>query len=358
MESTLIQGCDKPTPRFSTMSKPDLSSYEPRVPRMRPRDWRVSMVIGLLASNLAGFAATALLVLLLHQDWSKLGDLGSWTSGTLAFSNFFIIPIGMGLVASYFWQDIPDRSYKMIGCGLGLANLVVTLLAAYAIFKEGVICLVMASPILGTFMLFGEAMGRRLWKKSTFFAVSLLPLLAVILVSDGIAPHEFATTATTDYHSSAPPPALWRYVANYPKNPHPSGWWMWSMGAPMPIKSTGSSVTGGRRDCEMSGGVHVGQLVTNAVPNRRLDFLIDEQPEHPEISRHLIFERGRIELIPDGGGGTVLRATSWYQLKVFPANYFNYWAAAVMHETHWRVFSWMDELAQKDRRKDSARRRA
>lgn len=330
------------------MSKPDLSPYEPRLPRMRPRDWRLSILVGCLVSNLLGFAATGLLVLLLTRNWAQFGDIGSWTAGTIAFSNFFIIPLGMGIVASYFWRDIPERSYRSIGCGLIVLNLVASLVGAGFVLKEGVVCLIMASPILGLMMALGVSVGRNLWKKTTFFSVSLLPLLAMILVSDGIAPHQFTTATTTDFHSSAPPQALWKYVANYPANPHPSNWWLWSMGVAMPVKSTGSARVGGRRDCELSGGVRVGQRITAADRNRRLDFVIDQQPQHPEISRHMIFQRGRIQLIPDGHGGTILRATSWYQLKVFPANYFNLWAAAVMHATHLRVFSWMDELARRD----------
>ena len=326
--------------------------------RLRPQSQSAANFMGYLVSQIVGFGALGLVTLIFsHFDFQKLSDLGSWTAGILGFSQFFLVPFGMGIVASYFWIN-PEKNdtagfltqgkrlnaYRPIH-GSSFLNTLLSCVGAGFVLKEGVICLLMASPNLWAFMDLGVQTGAHFWRKNPFLGVSLVPLLLLVVFAEAGRSQPKTFVVSTDFHARASPAALWQYTANYPRNPHPPGWWLYRLGLPAPLQSTGAAEVGGRRDCVLDGGVKIGEKVVVAERNRKLEFVIDRQPQHPEIAHHFILERGRIELFPDGQGGTLLRGTSWYRLNVAPVAYFDLWGAQIVHQTHLRVFRWMEELA-------------
>lgn len=199
---------------------------------------------------------------------------------------------------------------------------------------------------------FGMIAGQYFWRKNPVLSVSLVPLFLLLIFAEAGRSQSQTFVVTTRFHSSAAPQSLWRYTANYPRNPHAARWWLYQMGLPAPLQSIGAPVVGGRRDCKLSGEVSIGEKIVVAQPSKKLEFIIDRQPQHPEIVRHFVLERGRIELSSDGQGGTWLQGTSWYHLNVAPVGYFNWWSSQVVHQTHERVFMWMDELARRDETND------
>ena len=340
------------------MPKDDNYNWEDQVGarryRLRPRDIKRSRLVGLLVSQLAGLGALALVTLFFnHFDWNKMSELANWTGGVLGFSQFLLIPFGMGFVAAYFWfspEVAPGKKtveWKPVA-GAALINTAVACLSAALVLREGAICLVMVSPLLWIFMSMGLSAGQHFWRVNPMLSVSLVPIFLLIVFAEAGRTSSQTFAVTTRYHSSAAPQTLWRYTANYPRNLHPPRWWLYRIGLPAPMQSNGAPIVGGRRDCELSGGVTIGEKIVVAEPSKQLEFVIDRQPQHPEITRHFVLERGRIELAPDGRGGTWLTGTSWYHLNVAPVGYFNWWSAQVVHQTHERVFSWMDELAHRD----------
>ncbi len=329
--------------------------------RLRPKNPRAAIWMGYLVSQVVGFGAIALVTFIFTNfDFAKLGDLGSWTAGILGFSQFLLIPFGMGMVASYFWLDTLRISVTATelknGAALtrkvplvGLESFINTSLACFGAFfvlREGTICLLMASPILWLFMWLGMITGDKFWRKNPFLGVSLAPLFLLLVFAEASRPQTQVFRVSTQFHSKAAPEKLWKYTANYPRNPRAAQWWLYRLGLPAPMESTGIAKVGGRRDCLLSGGVDIGEKIVVADQCRRLEFVIDKQPVHPEITRHFVLLRGRIDLQDDGQGGTILTGTSWYRLNVAPVAYFGLWSDAVVHQTHLRVFGWMDELAQ------------
>lgn len=341
------------------------------VVRLRPKNRRWAIFAGYVVSQTVGFGAIALVTLIFSQfNWNRMGDLATWTAGILGFSQFLLIPFGMGFVAAYFWLDTlkvstaghpsdpPMEGFKgkrPATAGVAALNSLLSCLGAVLFLREGAICLLMAFPLLWCFMSLGVAVGHHFWRKNPFLGVSLVPLFLILVWAEATHPQTQTFAVSTEFHSRASPAALWKYTANYPRNPHPPQFWLYKIGVPMPLQSTGRAVVGGRRDCLLSGGVSIGEKIVVAQPNRRLEFVIDRQPQHPEIVHHFVLERGRIELLPDGRGGTVLRGTSWYRLNVAPTAYFDWWSAAIVHRTHTRVFGWMDELARRDEKRKRAR---
>lgn len=326
---------------------------------LRPQNPKWAMFAGYAVSQVVGLGALALVTVIFAQfNWNRMGDLGSWTGGMLGFSQFLLIPFGMGMVAAYFWLDwfkiaATDSALKKAQAikremKATAFNTILACLGAGMVLREGATGLLMMFPVLWLFMWLGVQVGEHFWRKNPFLSVSLVPLFLLLVWAEATHPQTQTFAVSTEFYSRAAPQSLWRYTANYPRNPHPANWWLYRMGLPAPLQSTGKAIVGGRRDCILSGGVSIGEKIVVAVPHRRLEFVIDRQPQHPEIVHHFVLERGRIELIPDGRGGTILKGTSWYRLNVAPVAYFDLWSAAIVHQTHARVFGWMDELARRD----------
>lgn len=312
--------------------------------KLRPQSKILSVIAGYIVSQVVGIGALAVVTLFFSAfDVSRLGDFAQWTAGILGFSQFFLIPFGMGFVASYFWLDIYSTNR---GVAATFFNTCLSCVGAAMVLREGVICLIMAFLFLWGAMVVGYFSGNHFWRKNPFLSASLVPIFLLLFWTEATFPATQDFSASTDFHSKAPPAALWRYTASYPRNVQPTQGWLFALGMPAPSECSGSPNVGGRRDCGLTGGVSVGSRVVEAETNRSIEFVFDRQPKHPEITHHFILQRGRIDLIPDGQGGTIIRGTSWYRLNVAPVAYFRWWSDSVVHQTHWRVFQWMDELAR------------
>ncbi len=230
----------------------------------------------------------------------------------------------------------------------------VDLVGGVAVLREGVICLIMAAPILLAITAIGYIIGRLLarWKVGRKTSVSLAPLLVVFVVAETLAPAPDAPFSVTDTVTvAAPPDYVWRYVLDYPDNPAPPKYWMWSIGLPYPTHSVAPvQAVGQRRDCKFSGNQAFEERIAVLQPNKRLVFDITKQPQHPEIIGHMTVDRGEILLRPNADGTTTIIATSWYRLHVRPAGYFGWWAEDVTRHIHFRVLGYMKTLAERDYR--------
>ncbi|RYX84882.1 SRPBCC family protein [bacterium] len=303
---------------------------------------------GMLASNVAGLVCLAIINYILTGGNFRQFLRAEGTSSVIIASTFLALPFAMGFGASFFWKAAnmtPRGRFSWT-----FFNLLISIVGSYVVLHEGVICLLMAFLLLWCVMWAGCEMGDVFWRHNSFLGATVLPLLALIILYDASQPHFFSSQAQTTMHSDLPPSKLWPYVASYPRNDAPPEWWLWRIGAPYPLQVTGDARVGGRRDCLFSGGVSVGEKVVKVDEGRMIEFEIDKQPNHPEVVNHFEVTRARMELLPDGHGGTIMRGTGWYNLQVYPTWYFAPWCDAALHHVHERVFLHMERLA---RQKDS-----
>lgn len=240
------------------------------------------------------------------------------------------------------------------GDGLALiaALWMADMLGGILLLREGVICLVMATPLLWVIMAIGYVVGRLLarWKGAGKASISLTPLLIVAVVAETLGPVPDAHFTVTDQVTvAAPPDYVWRYVVDYPDNPAPPKYWLWSIGLPYPTHSVAPvQAVGQRRDCRFSGNKAFEERIAVLEPDKRLVFDITKQPQHPEIIGHMTVDRGEIALTRNADGTTTVTATSWYRLHVRPAGYFGWWAEDVTRHIHFRVLGYMKRLAERD----------
>lgn len=265
-------------------------------------------------------------------------------------SILLLMPILQGFEAGL----VRGPGHQGFTSGLGLIMMIwlIDTLAAIVFLREGVICLVMAMPLLWGIMGIGYAIGRCFTqlKQSKTLSVSLAPLilLAVVAETSGSLPN-YPDTITDSVTVMAPPDYVWRHVVDYPDNPSPSNYWLWRIGLAMPTHSVAPvQKVGEPRACKFSGDQAFDEPITELEPSKKLTFDVTRQPKNPESIGHMTVDRGQITLKPNADGSTTLTVTSWYRLRVRPAGYFDLWASDVTRHIHYRVLGYMKTLAERD----------
>ena len=240
--------------------------------------------------------------------------------------------------------------------GLGLISAIwaADTLMAVVFMHEGVICLVMAAPLLIGIVGLGYAFGRGVAhrKRTNVVSASLIPLALLLTVGETLRPRpDQAAVVSDSVIVNAPASYVWKYVVGYPDNPNPPDYWMWQMGLPAPTHSVASvQKIGALRECRFTDGQAYEERITDLVPEQKLTFAVTSQMQHPEILGHVTFDQGQITLHQNDNGTTTLTTTGWYRLHVRPAGYFEWWAADVTRHIHFRVLDFMKTLAERDYR--------
>lgn len=323
-----------------------VSSHDAQAEQLRQK-WaeRRAYWAGVAVSNVIGLLtilATQQLLLLANSSSPTSNVAGIWIA-----SQILGIPLGMGFVASFFWRKLDLKSGALFGGAVWIT--IVGLFGTAIVLHEGAICLLMASPLLILFIWLGAALGKLLWARSPWLGASVLPVLLLMLAGDMQAPHHHAAIVKDEIRIAAPPARVWRYIAAYPTITAPPDFWLWKIGVPFPTQSTAEGAfIGARRDCRFTSNVVFQEKIVAARTARELTFIVTKQPDHPELTGHFNLDRGRFELRDNGDGSTTLVGTTWYRLHVYPTQYFDLWAAAIIRNVHLRVFQQIKELSERD----------
>jgi uncharacterized protein YndB with AHSA1/START domain len=300
---------------------------------------------GVVVSNIVGLLTLIAINVLVSQTGNSLFSNNAGV--TFIASQIVAIPIGMGIVASFFWRKLDLKTEA-----LSVATIWVTVLAligATVILHEGAICLLMACPLLYFLVWVGGMLGDSLWKHNPWLGASALPVFVVLLIFDARVPHHHAAIVRDEILIQAPPARVWKYIAAYPPITAPPNFWLWKIGLPYPTQSTADGAfVGARRDCRFSGNVVFEEKIVQAKAPQLLTFDVTKQPDHPEITGHFNLDRGRFELRDNGDGTTTLIGTTWYRLHIYPTQYFDLWAAAIIRRVHFRVFEQVKILAERN----------
>jgi hypothetical protein len=250
-------------------------------------------------------------------------------------------------VAAWFWRRL-DRSLAISFLD-ALWTFLVSLALAAIVMQEGVVCLVIASPLLYVFLLTGILLGR-LWFRSndSRMRLTIFPLLALLTLGESLYHSEKQAVVTDQILIHATPDKVWPHVLAFSEIPDPPDYWIFRIGLPYPTQTTNSgNFVGANRQCMFSDGIVIKERVAEIVPHQKLTFDIIEQPTHPEAYGHITLHRGRFVLRDNRDGTTTLFGSSWYTLHVRPRWYFDLWTRDMTRAVHLRVMNHVRRLAEK-----------
>lgn len=302
----------------------------PEQPPLPSRPW-LDLLWGILASDAitGGVFVVAGLLAARASDSSLMPYV--------AIPSLFLLPLMNGLLAAFFWR----RLHPSVGeVALQVLLLISLNLAAAAIFlREGVICLIIVSPLLYVLTLAGACMGRMLFKTDhSRLGLSLVPALALLIAGEPFVRTVREGVVTDEILIHAPPARVWPLVTAFPPIPEPPKYWLFRIGLPYPVSTeTDGNFRGAGRRCIFNKGLTFTEKVAEFLPERELTFDIVDIPRDPELLGHLTPERGQFLLRDNGDGTTTLTGSTWYVLHVRPLWYFDWWTHQIFQAVHLRV---------------------
>ena len=275
---------------------------------------------------------------------------------------FFVTPLVMGMVSGFAYNRPVVRSTAdTVGIGMAVMALAGSVLMALAL--EGLICLIMAAPIVMPTAIAGAVLGKWVAECTRAGAgwlaalVAALPLLAGAEARwRGVPERVVLTVVDVD----APPEVVWRRVVAFPDLPEPEDWFFrCGIACPMRARIVGEGV-GAVRHCEFTTGDFVEPITAWEEP-RVLAFDVVDQPDpmveltpwrhvHPPHleDRSLASRRGEFRLIDLGEGRTRLEGRTWYAFDMHPQGYWTLWSDFSIHRIHRRVLDHVRDLAEAD----------
>ncbi|MES2829844.1 MAG: hypothetical protein V4687_16925 [Bacteroidota bacterium] len=292
---------------------------------------------GFIASNLFAILAVGLL------KYS-----GIQKDGTLIFSVFIIVPFAMGIINAWFWIKIEAARSRTLGWYSVLNSLIAIFLSA-VFLREGVICLLIVSPLIFALNLTGLFTGKSMFRKrNQKLNVSVFSMLFVVFVADSLSEHNYVNLVADEVVINARTDEVWKHVVAFDKIEKKPNYWLFNAGMPSPMQTTVDGYyEGSGRKCIFSNGYIFDEKIVTYQPNKNLTFDIVGQPLDPEIMGHIDILRGQFLLRDNGNGTTTLIGNSWYKLHVFPVWYYDIWAKSITRNVHLRVMDHIKELSEK-----------
>jgi hypothetical protein len=333
---------------------PSRAAAEPKAPRER----RLGR---LLPEGVVGSAAVSVLVTAVLAVPMVL--LGVTVMKQYGAGLFVGLPFALGFASALIHGYHRPRTW--VAC-LAVASLAVAflclLLVAFAI--EGVICLMMAAPIMVVLSLFGASVGYFLQRRglppelatrALLLALAAAPLLMGAERAAHLEAPLFEVRSAVDV--KAPADVVWRSVVSFSDIPPPTEW-LFRAGIAYPLRATieGRGV-GAVRRCVFTTGPFVEPIAVWDEP-RLLSFDVVSLPppmqewtpyQHvrpPHLEGFLRAERGEFRLTTLPDGRTRLEGSTWYRHHMWPAAYWQLWSDAIIHRIHLRVLRHIRQEAE------------
>jgi hypothetical protein len=262
---------------------------------------------------------------------------------------FVITPlfIGTSAVVVYgYGREITKRKSQRIAFATLIFLLAITMIFAI----EGLICIVMALPILLFFTWIGSYLGLVLLNQLPDKSITILLVLIGLIPMMSFIEHGNSsemTSVVTQIEIAASKESVWKNVVEFPELNKPSEF-IFKTGIAYPINARieGSGV-GAVRHCNFTTGSFVEPITVWDEPNL-LRFDVVEQPEPmkelsfydidaPHLHDYFVSKQGQFKLTTLPNGNTLLEGTTWYYHNIKPSMYWQWWSDYIIHKIHVRV---------------------
>jgi hypothetical protein len=286
--------------------------------------------------------------------------VGALVFGSYGYGMFVVSPFIIGATTAYLANRRRDlgasRTVRLILIALMLGGIALIVSAL-----EGIVCIVLASPLAIGLALLGGLLGRaigvhtRRSPQQAAFGLALMPLMfAVESVLPPAIP--FETQSTIEINAS--PEAVWAALVHTDLSDAPVSL-LFRLGVAYPLRGEilGQGVGAIRRG-EFSTGT-VDERVTEWVPGRKLAFVMMNQVpamrelsvyEHvhaPHVSGYFSTTYTSFELLPRADGGTDVVEHTRHELRLEPVLYWLPLARWVVNENNARVLAHIKRTAER-----------
>lgn len=270
--------------------------------------------------------------------------------GLISFSFLMILPAAICAAFAYMLDDTGSRSlltYLMIPIWI-LAGVVVV---AFLALREGVICILLLSPLWLVSGLIGVSityyLRRRLKRGRTYCSVlAVAPLLAIQL-EPAFPPPAVSAAVTRTVIIDAPPERIWPLVQGIPDVRPDEGRWNFTqdvLGVPRPLgaRLVGQGV-GAQRQASWSDRIRFREEIVEWRPARRIDwrFIFDDDHGWDLTDRHLKPDSayfrvvsGGYTLTPLGPNRTRVSLETRYWIKTPVNAYSRLWGEVFLGDIH------------------------
>lgn len=264
---------------------------------------------------------------------------------------FIFIPLFIGAVPVIIWGQ--KKSITRANAFLmGLLTLAIVTVGLALFAFEGLVCIVMATPITVFLAWIGSLIGGLIIRKrQDMGAASVLLFLAAIPATAFIEKDSGPTLipVVTFIDINAAPEVVWQHVVEFPQLEAPTEF-IFKAGIAYPVNARieGKGV-GAVRYCNFTTGSFVEPVTVWDEP-RLLAFDVKEQPaplteisfwdiDAPHLHDYFVSKKGQFKLIALPGGKTRLEGTTWYYHHIKPEFYWRLWSENIVHTIHKRVLN-------------------
>jgi uncharacterized membrane protein YhaH (DUF805 family) len=310
-----------------------------------------------LISAIAAGVITALLLL----GAVALSTLGLKTYG---MALFVAAPFCQGLAAVLIYAYPRRRTWESCQWVVILSG-ILSGLGMMAFAMEGMICLLMAAPLMGGLAVFGGSLGHAIqenrWnaKSRPWILLLLVAFTPTLMGMEHVGqpkPPLYAVRSSIEIQADAA--SVWKNVVSFSELPDPKEW-IFKTGLAYPVHATieGQGV-GALRRCTFTTGEFLEPIQVWDEP-KLLRFSVDSNPmpmhemnpfkeiHPPHLDGFFLSRQGQFLLTPSEEGGTHLEGTTWYEHGLWPAGYWRLWSDFIIHKIHLRVLEHIKNLSEK-----------
>lgn len=280
--------------------------------------------------------------------------------GAYGYALFILLPVFIGANSTVLYGSKKPITNKE-ALGVSFLTLLMFALTLLLFAIEGLVCIVMASPIIALLTWIGSLIGRASLSEETpnRTPIALLILVGGIPITASLekVDNSNLTSIVTSIEIKAPPQKVWRNVIAFPQLDEPTEV-IFKAGIAYPInaKIEGNGV-GAVRHCNFTTGSFIEPITVWNEPNL-LKFDVDEQPapmrelsfwkvDAPHLHDYFVSKQGQFKLTQLPNGNTLLEGTTWYYHNIQPAFYWQIWSTYIVHSIHERVLTHIKKNSEK-----------
>jgi len=267
---------------------------------------------------------------------------------------FLLVPVLIGFLPGAIYAKLQGTLTRAKSYKLGFGALGVSLLALLIFALEGMVCIIMASPLLILGVLLGAYIAASCYGERSSTAMRNKSYLLLAAIGLSTTSFDYMNTAPqliavkTSVRVAADINTVWENVVTFDEIAAPKDW-LFKTGIAYPTNATiaGTGV-GAVRYCNFTTGSFVEPISTwNAPHLLQFDVLAQPIPMHeynpfwevhpPHLDGYFQSHKGQFELRSLPNNQTLLMGTTWYTVNIKPEFYWSIWSDYIIHRIHKRV---------------------